>query len=431
MYDIIVAGAGFTGLSAALDLKRRGARILVLEARDRVGGRVESVINGLGERVDTGGQFTCDDMINIMALLGERGHALVSPRFEGIDISVPPTPSAQLTRISQGAMAIRDRYNRISPSDPTIAGLSVADWLERQPEDRDAKAAFRSMIEGLWCMALEDLPLWHLIDNDRRITNEQYELQHYPARTLHALAKDLATDLGDALRLSTPVASIEVGDTGVTVFTPKETFAARSVLIAMPPSMTARLTYAPALPAQLARALSVWRSGAVIKLVLRYERAFWRDKGLSGVVMWRDPVGLFACDTGTADRPTLSAFVGGPLALEWRERGMDAVRQDMLERLAAALGSEAATPLDATVRDWCHDPWSGGAYSDLVVDMHATDAETVIAAGAPPLFFACSEISPSFPGYVEGAIVAGRMAAERILSRLAAQSASATSASGS
>ncbi len=179
--------------------------------------------------------------------------------------------------------------------------------------------------------------------------------------------------------------------------------------------MAARLRYEPALPAPLARALSVWRGGSVIKLVIRYDRPFWRGAGLSGVVMVRDPVGLFACDIGGDGAATLAGFVGGPAALHWRTRGLDRVRDDFLALLAQTLGPEAARPIDVTIRDWCDDEWSGGAYSDLILDMDARHAETVIAAGAPPIHFVCSEISPSFPGYVEGAIVAGRLAAERIL----------------
>ena len=97
--------------------------------------------------------------------------------------------------------------------------------------------------------------------------------------------------------------------------------------------------------------------------------------------------------------------------------------------LAFVLSSSQASA--AWIRDIAvPDPWTGGAYSDVIVDMGATDAEATIVAGAPPVHFACSEISPSFPGYVEGAIVAGRVVAERCAALLA-QSASATSASGS
>jgi len=418
MHDVIIVGAGFTGLSAAEALRKAGRSVLVLEARDRVGGRVESRLNTLGERIDTGGQFFCDDMTEVSGLLAAHGRARFSPTFEGADVSIPPMPPDQLEQVSGAAMAIRDRYNALDPNDPAIASLTVADWLARQPDGDDEKAACRSMIEGLWCLALEAIPLWYMVDTDRRITNEQYELQHYPAGTMHALADDLASGLGASLRLSTAVDGVESRPDGTIVLTRSGPLLARAVLVAMPPSMAARLNYVPPLPARLAGALSAWRSGAVIKLVLRYGRAFWRDRGQSGVVMWRDPPGLYACDTGTPDRPALSAFVGGPLALRWRERGMEAVRDEVLGQLSTALGPEALLPLDVTVRDWTFDRWSGGAYSDLIVDMDARDAEAVMAAGAPPLHFACSEISPSFPGYVEGAIVAGRLAAARIAATL-------------
>jgi monoamine oxidase len=70
------------------------------------------------------------------------------------------------------------------------------------------------------------------------------------------------------------------------------------------------------------------------------------------------------------------------------------------------------------VRDWTDDPWSGGAYSDLIMDLGAYDAETVLREGAGPVQFASSELSPSFPGYVEGALIAGRIAARKIVAGL-------------
>lgn len=327
-------------------------------------------------------------------------------------------------------MAIRERMNRISPDDPSIAGLTVADWLERQNDPRDVKAAFRSMIEGLWCQALEKVPLWHLIDNDRRITNEVTELQYFVGETMHRLADDLADDLGDRLRLGMPVTHVERRPDGVRVVIATGSIEARAVLVAVPPVMASRIEHSPPLPAGLAKALGAWQSGTVIKVLVRYARPFWRDRGLSGMVFWRDLPGLFACDVSKDDdHAALVVFIGGPLALRWRELGDAALRAELIARLEGALGAEAAAVLDISWRDWTDDRWSGGAYSDLIADVTATDAERTILDGAPPLYFAASELSPSFPGYIEGAIVAGRIAARKIIPGL--QSAIATSASGS
>ncbi|SIT53416.1 Amine oxidase [Mesorhizobium prunaredense] len=428
--EIVVVGAGFTGLSAAHELSNAGIDFLLLEARDRVGGRVEAKRNGLGERIDSGGQFLCQDMPELMALLQARGKTLVETYVDGEFVTQPRMSAQQADRTYLGSMAIRDRMNAIAPDDPAIAGLTVAVWLDRQHDPDQAKAAFRSMIEGLWCQALEKLPLWHLIDNDRRITNEVSELQYFVRETMQSLADDLAGDLGDRVRLNTPVATIEHRPKGVRLVSARSAVEARAALVAAPPMMASKLDFSPPLPAGLRTALGVWQSGAVIKLLVRYPSAFWRARGLSGVVMWRDLPGLFACDASKDDgHAALVVFVGGPLALRWRELGGAALRAEVTTRLEDALGAEAADMLDFSCRDWTHDRWSGGGYSDLIIDPAATDAERIILAGAPPLHFAASELSPSFPGYVEGAVAAGRIAARKMISGL--QSAIATSASGS
>ncbi|TGQ57568.1 flavin monoamine oxidase family protein [Mesorhizobium sp. M1C.F.Ca.ET.193.01.1.1] len=428
--DVAIVGAGFTGLSAALELKQAGVDFLVLEARDRVGGRVEGMRNGLGELIDSGGQFLCQDMPELMALAKARGKTFVETYVDGEFITHPSMSAEDAERTYRMAMAIRERMNRIEPDDPSIAGLTVAAWLERQTDLVDAKAAFRSMIEGLWCLALEKVPLWYLIDNDRRITNETFELQYFLRETMQSLADDLAGDLADRLRLSEPVTRIEHGADGVRLTTAGGVVQARAVLVALPPATAAKLDFTPALPAELAKALSVWESGAVIKILVRYARPFWRVRELSGMVMWRDMPGLFACDASRdAEHAALVVFIGGPLAQRCRKLAAAALRAEVTAKLVDALGPDAADILDFNQRDWTDDRWSGGAYSDLIVDVTARHAERTILAGAPPVHFASSEVSPSFPAYVEGAIVAGRIAAGKILASL--QSAIATKASGS
>ncbi|MGX8011632.1 flavin monoamine oxidase family protein [Mesorhizobium sp. ORM8.1] len=424
--DVAIVGAGFTGLSAALELQRVGIDFVLLEARDRVGGRVEAVRNGLGERIDSGGQFLCVDMPEVMALAKAHGKAFVETYIDGEFITHPQMTPARAEHTYHASMAIRERMNRIDPDDPAIAGLTVAAWLERLHDAADAKAAFRSLVEGLWCLAADKVPLWYLIDNDRRITNEVFELQYFLRDTMQSLAEDLAGELGGRLRLDEAATRIEHGPQGVRITTTAGIVEAREVLVALPPATAAKIAFAPALPGALAKALAVWESGAVIKILVRYAKPFWRARDLSGMVMWRDLPGLFVCDASKdIDHAAVIVFVGGPLALRWHALGEPALQAEVTARLVDAFGPEAGDVLDFNSRDWTHDRWSGGAYSDLIVDVTARYAERTILDGAPPIHFAASEVSPSFPGYVEGAIVAGRIAAKKI------QSAIATSASGS
>jgi monoamine oxidase len=330
------------------------------------------------------------------------------------DFTVQPKAAADSEAVFAASMALRRRMKAIDPDDPAIAGLTVGAWLARQDASAGVKAVFQSMVEGLWCQPMDAIPLWYLASNDSRITNKAYELQYFVDETMHALADELARELGDRLRLGTPVDRIEADGEGVSVIAGAGTFRARAVIVAAPPAMAARIGYAPAAP-RVEAALDAWRPGSVMKIVLRYARPFWREAGLSGMVAWRDVHGLFACETShDTEHAALVVFVAANLAIEWGRLAPEALRRTVLDRLAAALGPAAEQPLDIAVRDWTGDRWSGGGYSDLVMDMAARDAEDVLRAGAPPIHFACSELSPSFPGYVEGAIVIGRQVASEV-----------------
>ncbi len=427
--DVIVVGAGFAGLSAADALVSAERNVLVLEARDRVGGRVEAMAFADGVAMDTGGQFICDEMPNVMALTRRFGLPLVETPLNGAFL-VQPQALADTGSSFAESGRIRARANRIDPRDPAIAGLPAGEWLARQNDPPGAKASYQAMVEGLWCRPIGEIPLWYLIDNDRRTVSNGNELQYFAEGTIHAAAEALAATLGECLRLGTPVVRISRAEGLVSVTTAAgAVLTARQVIIAVPPVMASRIAHEPDLPVSLAGALAAWKSGTVIKALVRYERPFWRDRGLSGMVMWRDTLGLFACDVSSAQTTGLVVFAGGPLAVEWSGRGRVFIEAEIRRRLVEALGEAAADVTALLIRDWVGDPCSGGGYSDVIVDLQAYDAEDVLRAGAPPVHFASSELASSFPAYIEGAIVAGREAAARVIA--AAQSAIATSASGS
>jgi len=155
--DVAIVGAGFAGLAAAHELQAAGIDYLLVEARDRVGGRVEAGRNGLGESLDLGGQFLCDDMPEIMALAARHGKTLVRSHMTGASVVQPGFNEAG--RLYAHVSAMRERMNGIDPDDPSIAGLSVAAWADAQDEDEHTKDGFRSMIEGLWCQPPDAVPL--------------------------------------------------------------------------------------------------------------------------------------------------------------------------------------------------------------------------------------------------------------------------------
>ena len=426
-HDVIVIGGGFTGLSAANALVDAGLDVLLLESRDRVGGRVESAVFADGLRVDSGGQFFCEDMPEVTALAKAHGKTFVSSYTDGDTIFQPSIPARSGYAISRQVYALRDLMGEVDLDDPSVATLTVSEWVARQDASPEAKRGFLALVNGLWCRSPDEIAFVYLASNDRRITNTQSELEFFLAETMHSLAEDRARTLGARVKLNSRVTRIVHSPDYVEIYCGDQRFKATRVIVAVPPVMARRLVFAPALPASLTRALAAWESGGVIKALVRYARPFWRVRDLSGTVMWSDPLGLYACDASPGtDQAALVVFIGGPLAFDLHKQDHGAIERFIVEKLSAALGEEAGKPVEVNLRDWVDDRWSGGAYSDTIVDVTATDAEQVIlqGAGVPAIRFASSELSPSFPGYIEGAIVAGKMAAEDIIADLARSQAS-------
>lgn len=415
-HDVIVIGAGFTGLTAATDLMEAGLDVIVVEARNRVGGRVESEYLPSGKRIDTGGQFLCRDMVHLVEAAQRFGAPAVFSYVDGEQSYRPAISSERGDAIWNGVEQLRERMRSVDLTDPAFTGLTVGQWIDLQTDmPSDVTGSFGRLIKGLWCRAPEDVALAYLVSNDRRITNIHPELEMFMRDTMHALADRLAAGLDDRLRLSAPATSITIMEEEVEVDVEGRALTAGHVIIAVPPVMARRIEISPPLPAKLEKAISAWEPGCAIKLQIGYRTPFWRDKGLSGSVMWSDPQGIYACDASHDDYFGIVVFLGGPLASEWHKRPQTELANFVTSELSAALGGKDHEPVSVCIRDWVNDAWSDGAYSDVITDLEATDAEEILLKGLPRLHFACSELSPSFPGYIEGAIVAGKLAAQSIL----------------
>ena len=131
--------------------------------------------------------------------------------------------------------------------------------------------------------------------------------------------------------------------------------------------------------------------------------------------MWLDPSGLYVGDASPdEDTSILVAFLGGPSSHTWRAMSADERRRLLLLRLVEAYGPQAGSPISFVERDWTPDDWGGGGYWNVLLDGSITDAVNVLLRGAPGVTFASTELAASFPGYIEGAINAGRAAAASV-----------------
>ena len=429
--NVIVVGAGFAGLSAAQALAAAGLSTLVLEAQGRVGGRVKGRLNALGEACDLGGQFLCDEMPALLDLVRAQAKRLAAPGRPGPDRGgEPPSPpgtagkdptAAAFERAQVLYRSLRDAADGREKAVERAGERSLAAWVEGLSEPPAVAAALRSLLACIFCGDLAEVRLWQAIDHGARSPVGKNEMQYVVAEGLYKVAEDLAAAGPMEIRMNSAVTQVDWDAGGVRVTAAGRTWQAREVILALPPPVVPKIGFAPPLPPAIAAALAAYRQGAVIKFLLRYEAPFWRRQGRDGIRQWSEPLGLYVGDASRdAAAPQLVGFLGGPEARRWHRRGPEAIREAFQGCLESAFGADAAKPLTFDFECWVDEAWSGGGYSASIVKSGARNAEALLRAGRPPLNFASTEIAAVFPGYVEGALRAGRDVAAAVAARLGA-----------
>jgi len=444
--DVVVIGAGATGLSAAVHLRDAGFSVIVLEARDRVGGRLWT--NEIdGQLFEIGGQWVSPDQNVLLETLAELGLDTysryrdgdsvyigrdgVNARFSGEIFPASETTQRELVRLIELMDTLVAELDVAAPwNHPRAAEydtVSFAAWLELQTEDQEARdnialfiadamltkpAHSFSLLQAL-LMASSAGSFSHLVDADfildKRVVGG---LQQVPLR--------LAQKLGDAVRLDQPVQRLDYTDAGVTATTPTLVVEAKRALVAVPPNLYGRIDYAPALPRrrqQLHQHLSL---GLVIKVHATYATPFWRDKGLSGTAFSPYQLVHEAYDNtnhGEA-RGTLVGFVSDRKADEVFALPADERRAAILASLAGYFGPEALDPEVYYESDWAAEEWTQGAYAasfDLGgLSRYGADQHSPVG----PIRFASSDIAAEGYQHVEGALRMGRLSATEIAASL-------------
>ncbi|MBA2538182.1 MAG: FAD-dependent oxidoreductase [Deltaproteobacteria bacterium] len=408
MIDALVVGAGLSGLVCATRLVDAGASVLVVDARDRVGGRL---LTGTiaGRPIDLGGQWMSVGQPRLAALATKLGVASVPQARDGNALFGLP-PRGMLSRLATAFAQWRlaRRIEHISHAPPRDAhDLSLAAWLAEHTSNPTARALIAMHAELVFAADPASLSLLHYLRTFAATGGFAPRGPDLPGggreHRFVGGAQTLATKLAERVpvRLATPVRSLVAGD-AVEVVTDTGGLAARRVVVAMPPQLARRIEGAfPAAPS----AASV--SGPVVKCFAAYDRPFWRDDGWSGEAYRPDGT----VRATVALEAILLAFVVGPVAAGWSARDPDERRAEVLGALTEQFGDRAATPLDYLEVDWGIDPWSAGCVASLPPGALAVTRREPHGR----IHFAGTETAEAWPGYMEGAIEAGERAAREIL----------------
>lgn len=443
--DVLVIGAGLAGLCAARELADRGKRVLVLEARDRVGGRTLSHPL-LDDTVDLGAQWVGPTQRRALALARELGVATFPQHHAGAKVlalggrrttyrgTIPALPLLSLADLQ---LAIRriDWLARQVPLDQPAAArraaewdaLTVADWLTRHVRTAAARAVLTGAVRAVFAAEPDELSLLFFLFYVRSgggmmslVEIKNGAQQDRLAGGAQQLSLRLAERLGARVLLSHPVTAIRHGPRGATVTAAGRSYRARAVIVAIPPALAGQIRYTPGLPAQRAQLTGAMPMGKVIKCVVAYERPFWRAAGLSGEALSDGGPAQLVFDDSPADgaRGALVAFILGAAAREWGQRSRADRARAVCDQLAALFGPPAAQPLAYLDQDWAAEAWSKGCYVGILPPGVLTSYGDALRAPVGPLHWAGTETAQEWNGYMDGAIESGARAAREVLLRL-------------
>ncbi|WP_431803035.1 flavin monoamine oxidase family protein [Microbacterium sp. bgisy203] len=456
--DVVIIGAGAAGLTAANELKKAGLSVAVVEARDRVGGRLwTDTIDGA--MLEIGGQWISPDQHALIETVDELGldtfsryregdSVYVGPdgvahRFTGEMFPVAPETEAAIAEITERLDAMVAEIDPDEPwAHPQAAEwdrISWEAWLRTQTDDDEAvrNLAFAtgsamltkpihtfSLLQSL-LMAASAGSYSNLVDAD-------FILDKRVVGGLQQVPLLLAERLGEDVFLSQAARTVEWSDAGVTVTTTPTTgvtgttvpgaatggltVRARQVVLALAPILYDRISFVPALPRrqhQLHQHLSM---GFVIKVHAVYDRPFWREQGLSGTAFSPYELSHEAYDNSNHgdERGTLVGFVSDQNADDLFTLSADERRERILESLSHYYGPEAKNPVVYFESDWGSEEWTRGAYAASfdMGGLHRYGADLRSAVG--PIRFACSDMAGAGYQHVDGAIRMGRLVAGKI-----------------
>jgi monoamine oxidase len=443
--DVAIVGAGLAGLTAALDLAAAGRSVVVLEARDRVGGRTLNADIGDGKVVEMGGQWVGVSQDDITALARELGVDTFPTYYEGehlarIDGEVVrhatpfPEPSAEvqagfaagLARLEAIADTVPVEAPWDAPDAVALDTMSFDEWLRANVADPEARDLVRLVSDVQATPAAELSVLWAAYS--LRCSNGFDVMANVPDGAQRerfvggsqAVSIRAAERLGDAIELATPVRLVEHTAEAVLVRSDRLDVHARRAVVAIPPVLASRIAFDPPLPSDKDAILSRMHPGSTIKVNVVYEEPFWRDEGLSG--QWVDPTSplSFALDNSPPDG-TPGVLVGlfeAAGARRFANASTEERRSAALASLQAAFGARAASPVRFLVMNWAAEPWTRGCYAGKPGIGAAVAYGRALRRPEGSLHWAGTETATMWHGYFDGAVSSGHRAAREVLDAL-------------
>ncbi|MEV6907253.1 flavin monoamine oxidase family protein [Amycolatopsis sp. NPDC051071] len=441
--DVVVVGAGFAGLSAAERLVSMGRSVLVLEGRDRVGGRSLSG-EVAGVPVDLGATWVSRRHTAIRDLASRTGCTTTGQFSQGRNVlwmagrrrtyqsTIPKVSPAALVDMARVQLALNKLVASIdveaawnSPEAGRFDVISFGEWLDRKNALPATRALMTIVSKVQWGCSPGDVSLLHALRYiraaggvDHMLDVEGGQQQERYAETTQEIAKRLAEQLGDRVVLGTPVRRISQNDNGVTVRTDSEEIKAKYAIVTVATAHRAGIGFDPALPEQAEGLVNTWPMGVLSKAFVAYDKPFWRADGLSGEALTDTGAVFITFDVSPdADGPGVLMAFCDPRVFDGFD--LESRRSRVIQQLVQLYGTRASVPIDYLDHCWGAEPFAPGGPNPAVPPYATTSYGPALTEPHGRVHWAGTETAGEWAGTMNGAVLTGQRTAERVAAAVA------------
>lgn len=441
--DAVVVGAGLAGLTAARDLTKAGLEVVVLEARDRVGGRTFDQELSNGVRVESGGQWIGPSQDAVTSLVEELGLETHPTFVDGEDImfydgqavrysdesfGLPQECAEELFRVWERIEGLADRISVESPwtslEADSLDESTVASWLRAETENGLVLRFFGMVVPAIFAAEPGEMSMLHFLFYVKSgnglamlAATEGGAQERRVVGGTQSISIAMASELGDAVRMNTPVQGIRQTPGGVTIVHNAGSIQASEVIVAIPPTLAGRIIYDPVLPARRDSLTQQMPAGSVIKINIGYRTPFWREEGLSGAVLSLEDPFSFVFDNSPPDAKcgVLVTFAEADHSRHVRDMTKETRHRLAVETMVKYFGPQASQTTDIIELDWSAEPWTRGCYGAHLGAGVWTRYGNALAEPIGRIHWAGTETAQTWNGYMDGAVRSGHRTAKEIL----------------
>ena len=450
--DVCIVGAGISGLSAARTLHKAGKSVIVLEARDRVGGRCYSrPIKGASDVANMGATFVGPTQTHVLALMAELGIPKFDVYSKGSLLwyengklskyngTIPPANPVAVVEIGEVVLPEVDKMAATVPTNaPWTApnalewdSMTVQTWAQQNIKTSDGQKLFALAVEAILSVEMQDISmlyfLWYineaggidpLVNNAGDGGAQDFRVKGGTQLISIKMAEQLG--LGKRVLLEHPVRQIAQSRGGATVIADGASVKCKRVIVAIPPHLAGKIDYTPNVTAMRTQLTQRVPIGSLIKTIAVYDTPFWRAQGLNGeVTSDQGPVKVMfdaSPDSGTPG--VLLGFIDGNDARALDDKPAAYRKSAALQSYVTYFGQQAANPVQYLDQVWAQELYTGGCPVGVTPPGVLTEYGPAFREPVGRIHWAGTETADVWAGYMDGGVQAGQRCASEVVASL-------------